>query len=1047
MDDNNIDGPSSSSPSTTSASLLSTLSEPLLTYASRAFLNDNVDDDNDDDARPAVDGQTATTSSSGDRLDELEISTRSRLIEIVDRLLSCNDDGVSHSADAIVAELMRYLKDVTLLCSLAAGHYSPSSPSSVVGTDGNPSSVSSLYPHPPTSLAAVKRLPFLLLEDAIDSLPLARVQTLWSGGGGGGGDDAHHPPHVSSYATSLLCSPTIFDNAQSKFALLRICNKVLRAIGTDRGGEGDAEFAGEIMLMLSKVFPLSERSAVNVLGTFHVGSVARFDDDGGGEGGVGHEFYAKFWGLQSVFADPHGTILPSRGREAAAAENCDAFFRDVSSVLAALESTPVLPGLMSSSAGGGDGAASGTARRHKYLTAQGLLPLQLKDARLRAHFLTQLLIVLSHLASPHVALPGGVAAAKRWNQLVQAETRATALLRSTTTSSVEGGSTRCLRWILRDRETMWRAWKRAKCMPALDTVGGVGAAAAGGTVVGGSAIRDALLGGRKRKADRAASADVDAGGDDDDGEDIRISTLPRITSLITESLPALETFLDPYVVALDPENGIEGEYHPRNDKVYCWRALRMLARDQGDRGGQLRRFSNLRRRDGDFEGIVRDMWREEARGDIGGSILDADYYAEDAGRRHGAVGGEDKAVDALEMMDDASVGTLEEETQSRLEKLAEFERAAMEVEEEMLYEDLDTVEVKLSTKDVGDAKIVGEGQKAENAITADAKSEEDTSSNGKMSIQDAAAETILLMTRGERAMGKAVEEEPEKPVLKDVSTVQSSKMIAQPAAAVNGESKSSPVVRNTGTTVSKANGDEVIHKGKTFVAWANKWSRSDEKTSASKETPKASYSSLNGKKDDHKNEDNATSSTPRAKFTPPQKVQDHQQQEVEPARDTSAGRYSWKRGSQADVRGRDGNEQQPLQQQPPHQQSRITPTHNQSKWDAAPSHNQRKWDGRDDGSKPAHHRGGATDSGKSRDAKSLSPALNSTNNLPSGNGNGNGNDVGVGPSHGGAAGAKGRGGWEPPPRGSGREGSHGRGAGRGYHERNNERSNNGRDRR
>ena len=173
MDNNNIDGLSSSSPSTTSASLLSSLSEPLLTYASRAFLNDNVDDDN-------------ATSSSGDRLDELEISTRSRLIEIVDRLLSCDDDGASHSADAIVAELMRYLKDVTLLCSLAAGHYSPSSPSSVVGTDGNPSSASSLYPHPPTSLAAVKRLPFLLLEDAIDSLPLARVQTLWSGGGGGG---------------------------------------------------------------------------------------------------------------------------------------------------------------------------------------------------------------------------------------------------------------------------------------------------------------------------------------------------------------------------------------------------------------------------------------------------------------------------------------------------------------------------------------------------------------------------------------------------------------------------------------------------------------------------------------------------------------------------------------------------------------------------------------------------------------------------------------------------------------------------------------------
>ena len=94
----------------------------------------------------------------------------------------------------------------------------------------------------------------------------------------------------------------------------------------------------------------------------------------------------------------------------------------------------------------------------------------------------------------------------------------------------------------------------------------------------------------------------------------------------------------------------------------------------------------------------------------------------------------------------------------------------------------------------------------------------------------------------------------------------------------------------------------------------------------------------------------------------------------------------------------------------------MTPTHNQSKWDAAPAHNQRKWDGRDDGSRSAHHRGIATDSVKSRDAKSLSRALNFTN-LPPGNGNG----VGVGPPHGGAVSAKGRGGWEPP-RGGNQEG-------------------------
>ncbi|KAL3826977.1 hypothetical protein ACHAXA_000041, partial [Cyclostephanos tholiformis] len=735
----------------------------------------------------------------------------------------------SSSVDDIVCELMRYLKDVTLLCSRAAGHYSSSSSSSrppAVGGD-------SLYPHTMTSLAAVKRLPFLMLEDAIDSLPLEHVQTLWSGGGGLGRLGGP-PPHVSGYATSLLCSPPIFDNAQSKFALLRICNKVLRAIGNDRGGDGDAEFAGGVMLMLSRVFPLSERSAVNVLGTFNVANVTKFDeegsetpdpssssssspgggrDGGGGVGGianddVGREFYRKFWGLQRALADPHGTILPTRGGlgQEAAMESYDAFFRDVAVVLAALESTPVLP---ESSSSADDTTPS--VRRHRYLTSPGLLPLQLKDGRLRTHILIQLLVVLSHLGSPNVALPGPTPATRQRTLLAQAERRATALLRSTTTtttttttaSSRAGGErvTRFLTWILDDRESMWRAWKRAKCMPAHDWICDGGAS--GDTVADGSAILGALLGERRKRKAGAKSVVVDvgakdAGDGDDDGDDdgdIRISNLPRITSRIAESLPTLETFLDPYVEALNPENGIEGEYHPRNDKVYCWRALRMLARDQGNRG-QLRRFVKLRRRDGDFEGIVRDMWEEEGRGDIGGSTLDANYYAEHADRREAATEDERAGADddALEMMDDASVGTPEEETQSRLEKLAEFSRAAMEVEEEMLYEDLDQVEVNQSTMADDDATRVGEGAIAENAITADAKSEEEKDSAEKMSIQDAAAETILLMTRGEETMGKAVEVEPEKTASKETSAVQSSKKTVQPAAGAREEEDGNPLV-------------------------------------------------------------------------------------------------------------------------------------------------------------------------------------------------------------------------------------------------------------
>ena len=34
-----------------------------------------------------------------------------------------------------------------------------------------------------------------------------------------------------------------------------------------------------------------------------------------------------------------------------------------------------------------------------------------------------------------------------------------------------------------------------------------------------------------------------------------------------------------YEVAQDPENGIEDAYHPKYNKVYCWRALRLVRRN------------------------------------------------------------------------------------------------------------------------------------------------------------------------------------------------------------------------------------------------------------------------------------------------------------------------------------------------------------------------------------------------------------------------------------------------------------------------------------
>jgi len=153
--------------------------------------------------------------------------------------------------------------------------------------------------------------------------------------------------------------------------------------------------------------------------------------------------------------------------------------------------------------------------------------------------------------------------------------------------------------------------------------------------------------------------------------------LPKITAQMTGSIPSLSDFLNPYTEALDPENGIEDTYHPRNDKVYCWKALRMLARDQTG-NGQLRRFGKLRRMDGDFENLVRKIWSEEKEVEIPGNMAEEEHYDPSDTEDEAA-----KKVEGTEdaEMDEPSVGSPVEDDDDGddgevLDETLEIERAA-----------------------------------------------------------------------------------------------------------------------------------------------------------------------------------------------------------------------------------------------------------------------------------------------------------------------------------------------------------------------------------
>ncbi|KAL9184034.1 hypothetical protein ACHAXT_002120 [Thalassiosira profunda] len=802
------------------------LPDPLRSYAQEALAVEEGDSDE------------AAAGSINARLDQLEIATRSHLLELAEPLLAHPTGG---GADAPLEALLRYLKDVTLLClHVVQSHH---------GRLGAP---------------AVKKLPFLLLEDAVDALPVGHVQSLWS--------SPQYPTlNVHGYTTTLLCSKHIF-GPPSKLILLRICNKLLKVLSNR---DVDAEFAGSLMLMTAKVFPLSERSAVNVLGSFNVANETIFEGERefeeksalsagekGGDGkiiggsNIGYDFYKTFWGVQKVFTDPQGTVLPSRLglSQAAAAAAYTGFVKDVTSILAALEGTPA-PKTASSPLSTLDDAsapAGGDAvRHHKYLTSSQLLHLQLKDAKLRIHFLSQLIIVLSYLASPSVALPAPPVAAAagadtaklsaqirstQTKQLADVEKRAWQLLRATSPPMGESMH-RSLRWLLRERESMWRGWKRGKCLPAQDKVGAVG--------VGGREVRKKLSG-RKRKAED--------GLDPTDGPRSR-------QDLAKSTVPALSDFLEPYVEALDPENGIEGEYHPRNDTVYSWRALRLLAQDQSETasgvGGHLSRFDKLRRCDGDFEGIVRGIWEENGE-EIGGELPE-DYY-EDPGEE---VAKEEEAKEApdADMLDDVSVGSpvadegaTEEDEAAKKEKMAEFAKAAMDMDVELLDEG------------AGGSKEEEGGEEEESKVKIEDKAEAD-----EKDIRDAAAETVMSM----------FDDEPKKKEAKK-----------EPAA-----------------------------KGKAAAA-------KDEPTKAPRGKAKRGAKAQNGKKeqaDSHWQEKRECPPSPgRAKFTPPppkdQPLKGEDRPKNDP-RDNSRGRYNHRRnnsdghppsdrrgaGDRQPERGRDGS--------------------------------------------------------------------------------------------------------------------------------------------
>lgn len=146
-------------------------------------------------------------------------------------------------------------------------------------------------------------LPILLLSDVFETLTLVECEEMFS----------FVEEHVQTWTSEPFFST-------GKNHLLRMCNDILRRLSKSQ----NTVFCGRIQLFLAQLFPIEEKSALNLNSIFHTENITaykknpsefldEFSSDGVEEGElastpVDYNLYIKFWSLQDFFRNPPQTF-------------------------------------------------------------------------------------------------------------------------------------------------------------------------------------------------------------------------------------------------------------------------------------------------------------------------------------------------------------------------------------------------------------------------------------------------------------------------------------------------------------------------------------------------------------------------------------------------------------------------------------------------------------------------------------------------------------------------------------------------------------------
>jgi len=368
----------------------------------------------------------------------------------------------------------------------------------------------------------------------------------------------------------LTCKELMpFDKmTRSKMAMLRIANFLLRRLSASH----HTVLCGKVMMFLAYSFPLYERSGVNLLGAFNEDNVTQVEDEeeflqliqadhsNPGKNTIDYTLYSRFWELQQFFVvkAEKGCLMDL--------ENWEKFVHVANVVLQAFESNPFSKADL-------DREMVNHRKRSrsrslssieidsntpsfvptKFLSSSRLLSLQLSDPVLRRNVLCQFMILFHTISKSPLKTVSEKAREKDKSFGVQYLVKRVAELIKHTPP--DGDSFFKDMGSILESESGWKTWKSNKC-PNFERY----------------PIHEEKMDGPPSKVPKPSS-NIELWSND--FADWRNSFASRAAN----TTPVFPDFIKDMEIAMDPENCIEEDYHPKYDDVYCWRGFRLLSRD------------------------------------------------------------------------------------------------------------------------------------------------------------------------------------------------------------------------------------------------------------------------------------------------------------------------------------------------------------------------------------------------------------------------------------------------------------------------------------